>query len=259
MARRNAREQSGGRGSSSRAKKGGAASKGAGSGKAAGSRKTTGAARKAAGAHKTAGARKTGSRKAAGGERKPGTSRKNAGGKSEAREMARTRAGGAARRESGRKRSASTRRAAGRAGAARKTARKTTARGRSTTARRGQSKGQYSPSTQRALWIESSDQHAERPGQTLATRDHDVIRQWAEERGAVPATISGTEHDGRPGVLRFDFPNFGRSGGRLRQVDWDEWFETFDARNLVFLFQEQMKRGNQSNFFRLDSPDREDA
>jgi hypothetical protein len=107
------------------------------------------------------------------------------------------------------------------------------------------------------LWIESPDQRAERPGQTLATQSHDVIRRWAEERGAVPATVPGTERDGRPGVLRFDFPDFG--GGRLRAVDWDEWFETFDQRRLVFLFQEQMKSGRESNFFRLDSPDREEA
>ena len=72
-----------------------------------------------------------------------------------------------------------------------------------------------------------------------------------------PATVPGTERDGRPGVLRFDFPNFG--GGRLRAVDWDEWFETFDERRLVFLFQEQMTRGTPSNFFRLDSPDREEG
>ena len=30
----------------------------------------------------------------------------------------------------------------------------------------------------------SGGQHEERPGQTLVTRDHDVIRQWAEARGA---------------------------------------------------------------------------
>jgi hypothetical protein len=112
---------------------------------------------------------------------------------------------------------------------------------------------------QRALWIESSDKHAERPGQTLATRDHEVIREWAEARGAVPATVAGTERDGRPGVLRFDFPAGGRRGGRLRPVDWDEWFDTFDQRKLVFIFQEQMKDGRESNFFQLDSPDREEG
>lgn len=30
--------------------------------------------------------------------------------------------------------------------------------------------------------------------------DHDVIRGWAEERDAKPATVPGTEHDGRAGV-----------------------------------------------------------
>ncbi|HSK09059.1 MAG TPA: hypothetical protein VK911_05760, partial [Vicinamibacterales bacterium] len=108
------------------------------------------------------------------------------------------------------------------------------------------------------LWIESPDQHAARPGQTLATRNHDVIRQWAEERGAVPATVAGTEHGDRLGVLRFDFPYGGKSEG-LQQVEWDEWFRTFDERNLVFLFQEQLRSGRQSNFFKLDNPDREDG
>jgi hypothetical protein len=115
----------------------------------------------------------------------------------------------------------------------------------------------HAASTKRALWIESPDQRAGRPGQTLATQNHDVIRQWAEERGGVPATVPGTEHDGRPGVLRFDFPDFG--GARLRAVDWDEWFETFDERRLVFLFQEQVTSGRASHFFRLDGPEREDA
>jgi hypothetical protein len=35
--------------------------------------------------------------------------------------------------------------------------------------------------------------------------------------------------------------------------------KAFDERNLVFLFQEQMKDGADSNFFRLESPDHEDS
>src|SRR5687768_10368826 len=66
-----------------------------------------------------------------------------------------------------------------------------------------------SNSTQRAKWIDSVDEHEDRPGQTLATRNHDVICRWAEERRANPATVSSTEHGGRAGVLRFDFPGFG--------------------------------------------------
>lgn len=114
-----------------------------------------------------------------------------------------------------------------------------------------------SRSTQRAKWMHSPDEHEDRPGQTLATRHHDVIRRWAEERGAKPATVPGSEHNGRPGVLRFDFPGYG--GQSLKETSWDEWFRTFDERHLVFLFQEHKADGKLSNFFQLDNPEREDG
>jgi hypothetical protein len=114
-----------------------------------------------------------------------------------------------------------------------------------------------SRSTERAKSVNSPDEHEDHPGQTLATRNHDVIRQWAEARGATPATVPGTEHDDRPGVLTFDFPGYG--GERLRHISWDQWFRTFDERTLVFLFQEHLKNGRPSNHFNLDSPEREAA
>jgi hypothetical protein len=55
--------------------------------------------------------------------------------------------------------------------------------------------------------------------------------------------------------MRFDF---GGDGDRLRHVSWDEWFGTFDGRRLNFIYQEERSDGSQSNFFRLESPDRED-
>jgi hypothetical protein len=106
--------------------------------------------------------------------------------------------------------------------------------------------------------ITSTDDDPERPGRSLVTTDHDVIRQWAEQRDAVPATVEGTEHGDHLGVLRFDFPGYG-GGDRLRQVDWDEWFATFDQRRLNFIYQEERSDGSPSNFFRLENPDREDA
>lgn len=105
--------------------------------------------------------------------------------------------------------------------------------------------------------ISSVDEHEERPGRSLVTTDHEVIKRWAEERGGRPATVPGTEHEGRAGVLRFDFPGYG--GGDLKEITWDEWFETFKARELNFVYQEHKKDGSQSNFFRLESPEREDA
>lgn len=113
-----------------------------------------------------------------------------------------------------------------------------------------------SKSTQRAKWIHSVDEHEDRPGQTLATRAHDVIRRWAKERGAKPATVSGGEEQDRPRVLRLNFPGFDES---LQEIEWEEWFRPFDERQLVFLYQEHKANGATSTFFRLDNPEREDA
>jgi hypothetical protein len=113
-----------------------------------------------------------------------------------------------------------------------------------------------SRSLQRARWIHSPDEHEERPGQTLATRSPEVIRAWAEQRGAIPATV-GKDSDSDPRVLRFDFPGFG--GRNLRHIDWDAWLRVFQDRNLVFIFQEHKRDGTLSNFFRLENPERQDG
>ena len=100
--------------------------------------------------------------------------------------------------------------------------------------------------------IDDVDEHAEREGRSLVTRNHEVIQTWAEERKAVPASVEGSEHDGHVGVLRFDFP-----GGAtdLKHISWDDWFEAFDARKLNFIYQETRSDGHQSNFFRLQNPE----
>jgi len=115
---------------------------------------------------------------------------------------------------------------------------------------------QSSDSLKYSQEVTSPDEEPEREGRSLVTTHHEVIRQWAEERGGEPATVGGTEHDGHLGVLRFDF---GGDSDDLQKVSWDEWFETFDARRLNFIYQEQRTDGRQSNFFRLENPDREDA
>lgn len=101
--------------------------------------------------------------------------------------------------------------------------------------------------------IRSLDEHEERPGQTLITTSHEVIKQWAERRGAKPATVPGTEHGDHLGVLTFDFPGYG--GERLAEVSWDEWLDTFDSRNLRFIYQEHRSGGQDSNFFHLENPE----
>ena len=104
--------------------------------------------------------------------------------------------------------------------------------------------------------ITSLDDDPERAGRSLVTTSHEVIRNWAESRGGVPATVEGTEHGDRAGVLRFDF---GERTDKLRHITWEDWFRTFDERKLNFLYQEERKDGRQSTFFRLENPEREDA
>jgi hypothetical protein len=133
--------------------------------------------------------------------------------------------------------------------AAKKTAaRKSTARKAASPRRRtGSSRGPGSrPSTKRTS--ARSGQGEDYRGQTLVTRDHDVIRSWAEARGAVPATVEGQDA-GRIRVLRLDFPGYG--GDRLQPVSWDDWFAAFDARDLDVVYQEHTRDGAPSNFFRL--------
>lgn len=115
---------------------------------------------------------------------------------------------------------------------------------------------QTSSSLKYSQEVTSVDDEPERPGRSLATTHHEVIRRWAEERGGRPASVVGTEHGDHLGVLRIVFDG---AAGDLREVGWDEWFETFDARRLNFVYQDETSDGTQSNFFILESPDREDA
>jgi len=104
--------------------------------------------------------------------------------------------------------------------------------------------------------ITSPDDEPEREGRSLVTTSHEVIKEWAEARNASPATVEGTDHGDHLGVLRFDF---GDETANLQRVSWDDWFSTFDDRQLNFIYQEQRSDGRQSNFFRLENPGREDA
>ncbi|WP_343447615.1 hypothetical protein [Micromonospora schwarzwaldensis] len=106
--------------------------------------------------------------------------------------------------------------------------------------------------------ITSVADRPERPGRSLVTRNHEVIQRWAGARGAKPATIAGTERGDRPGVLTFNLPGY-RESSRIREITWDDWFRTFDSRRLNLIYQEQMRDGRQSNFFRTENPNREDG
>lgn len=82
--------------------------------------------------------------------------------------------------------------------------------------------------------------------------EHDEIRRWAEERGARPACVRGTGGNDDIGMIRLDFPGY-RGEQSLQAIEWDEWFDKFDQRNLGLLVQDTTARGQKSNFNKLVS------
>ena len=81
--------------------------------------------------------------------------------------------------------------------------------------------------------------------QVVFTRDHEVIRRWAEQRQAEPATGEATSsgpatlkvNDGGAGI-RFNFPG----AGAFRPISWDEWLANFDLHELAFVYDNDSSR-----------------
>lgn len=80
------------------------------------------------------------------------------------------------------------------------------------------------------------------------TTDHDFIRNWAEKRGGRPTVVKGTEGKDGEGILRFDFAE---PDEKLAQIPWEEFFQTFEDRQLALLYQEQTADGHTSRFFKF--------
>jgi hypothetical protein len=88
----------------------------------------------------------------------------------------------------------------------------------------------------------------------VTTRDHDVIRRWAERRAAEPATGEATQSgpatvdvkDGGAGV-RFNFPG----AGAFRPITWEEWFANFDRHLCAFVFEADGPDGPLSYRYRI--------
>lgn len=82
------------------------------------------------------------------------------------------------------------------------------------------------------------------------TTDHDEIRAWIEERGGTPSRVKGTEDGEGEGILRVDFAEADES---LEPISWEEFFETFEDRQLAFLHQDNTAEGKESRFFKFVS------
>ncbi len=82
------------------------------------------------------------------------------------------------------------------------------------------------------------------------TTELEVIKKWAEERGGKPSRVKSTADDDGGGVLRIDFPGYSGKDS-LEEITWEDWYQTFQDRNLEFLYQDQTAGGKESRFFKL--------
>jgi hypothetical protein len=80
------------------------------------------------------------------------------------------------------------------------------------------------------------------------TTDHDEIRHWIETRNGRPTVVQGTEGKDGEGILRVDFRE---PDDKLEPISWDDFFKTFDDRNLAFLHQDKTANGSVSRFFKF--------
>ena len=79
------------------------------------------------------------------------------------------------------------------------------------------------------------------------TTDHGTIQHWIEQRGGTPARVKSTGDPSGGGMLRVDFPDR-RGEDRLEPISLESFFETFDERELAFLYQDETADGHESRF-----------
>ena len=100
-------------------------------------------------------------------------------------------------------------------------------------------KGELLPEQPRIQKAESVDSRLRGSTDVVFTQDHELIRRWAAERQAEPATGEATSSgpatvdvkDGGAGI-RFNFPG----AGVFRPISWDEWLANFDLHQCAFVF-----------------------
>jgi hypothetical protein len=82
------------------------------------------------------------------------------------------------------------------------------------------------------------------------TTDLKTIQEWAKKRDGKPTRVKSTVDKKDGGVLRINLPGYSGED-TLEEISWDEWYKTFEDRELAFLYQEETAGGKESRFFKL--------
>ena len=102
--------------------------------------------------------------------------------------------------------------------------------------------------------VDRHTQSNEPAGSVVVTEDHELIRRWASDHSAEPATGEATGsgpaavhvQDGGAGI-RFNFPG----ASRFRPISWDEWFDNFRQYELMLVYELEPPEATPSGRYRL--------
>jgi hypothetical protein len=83
-----------------------------------------------------------------------------------------------------------------------------------------------------------------------STTHLDEIRDWAQSRGGKPAKVRQEGLQEGEGILRINFPGYSGED-TLEEISWEEWYDIFRKRKLLFLYQDKTSDGRESRFFKL--------
>ncbi len=78
--------------------------------------------------------------------------------------------------------------------------------------------------------------------------DMAAIKQWVEARGGTPATVARTNKPNEIGILRIKFTD---EQVDLKEITWEDFEKKIKEANLKFIYQEELKNGNLSRFFKF--------
>lgn len=83
---------------------------------------------------------------------------------------------------------------------------------------------------------------------THTTYDHQVLKNWAAQRGAIPALWQASPQGGR---LGFRFLQQPTATPPATELSWEAFFEEFEARQLALLFEDNNDEGKLSHKYTL--------
>jgi hypothetical protein len=99
-------------------------------------------------------------------------------------------------------------------------------------------------------WAREADEVP--PSARRFATDPETIRRWVENRGGAPAIVKATEDGERAGgpLLRVRLPN-DPADPSIEDVDWGTFFRELEEENLVFVFEDKSREGEDSDLYEI--------